>query len=226
MATPFTEIFDQFLETEIDDGSFALIPDDLFYKKLSTLLKRSRNKFRDIILKNSTSITNKAEDVIEFQRETYNFTETGTSATVTLDPAPPTGSAFYVSVNDVETQNFTFTTPDQLEITDMPDQSNEIYVGAYVNGQFNQTLNLTEIGLFVDLMGLYYLHDKVKKETLIVHAVEGRDYSHSGTQGNHIRALKDQLEFTTKEVEQDIIMYAYRNFGFQYNASDANGYLG
>lgn len=226
MATPYTEIFDQFLETEIDDGSFALLTDDLLYKRLTTLLDRAREKFRDIIIANTGELANKAESVIEFQRQTYSLTFTGTSNTFTLSPAPPTSSEFYVSVNGIQTTNFTFTSPDQLEVTNMPDQENDIYVGAYVNGQFNQTLNLTEKGLFVDLMGLYYLKDKIKKETLIVHAVEGRDYSHSGTQGNHIRALKDQFEFTTKEVEQDIIMYAYRNFGFNYSASNANGYLG
>ena len=226
MATPFTEIYDQFLETEIDDGSFALYTDDLFYKKLNSLLTRGREKFRDIIIANTGDITNKAEDVNDLQRQTYNLTFTGVSNTFTLNPAPPVGSDFYVSVNDVETTTFTFTAPDQLEITDMPNQENSIYVGAYVNGQFNQTLNLTEKGLFVDLMGLYYLKDKIKKETLIVHAVEGRDYSHSGTQGNHIRALKETFEFTTKEVEQDIIMYAYRNFGFNYTVANANGYLG
>lgn len=226
MATPFISVFDKFLETEIDDNSFSMYTDDLQYKKLSNLLFRARSKFRDIIISNNLT-ENKSEDVIPFQRETYSFTSTLTSETFVLSPAPPENSNFYVSVNDIETYDYIFDSiNNEVTINNMDSGDKNIYVGAYVNGQFNQTLNLTEFNIMVDLMGIYYLKDKVKKQTLIVQNIQGRDYSLSGTQANHIKSLSDLYNKREYKIEQDIILYAYRNFGYNISKDSANGYLG
>lgn len=226
MATPFTELFDEFLQTEVDDEIYTTFTDDLAFKNLSLLLRRAREIFRDIILSETRSADNKAEDVVEFQRQTYNFQATGTSVTQVLSPDPPSNAIFFVSVNNIETTDFTFNSgTNEITINNMPNQTNDIYVGAYVNGQFNQTLNLTEIGIFVTLMGLVYLKDKIKKDTLLRHQLEGADYRHSGTQGNHIRALQATYNDKYRRMKQEIIMYAYRNFGYQISEGDANGYI-
>lgn len=92
----------------------------------------------------------------------------------------------------------------------MPNQANTIFIGAYVNGEFNQTLTLTERGIFVDLMGIIYLKDKKKKALHINQSVYGSDYRmHS--QASHIRALDDMYNINYELILRKINLYTYRN---------------
>lgn len=199
MATPFTRMFQIFLDKDEDYTSLTMLPKNLQYSKLSSFLFSSRSRFRDVAYENAGATENKMDDTTEFQQEVYNLGWTGTSYTITLSPAPPVGTTsdtIYIELNDngIQWTDFTFdSNTNQLVINNTPDQANTAYVGAYVNGQFNQTLNIVETDILSDGMQIPYLQGKINREKLQNHAVYGKDYGLSGTQGNHIRAQESRL---------------------------------
>ena len=210
MATPFVDLFEEFLIREVDSAKILSYKVDFRYNLLSSLLYGGREMYRDIIYSNDGLALNKAEDCIEFQRQTYNYTTTNTTFVQVLSPIPPTNASFYVEVNNVASQNFSYDPLTYtITITGLTGTSN-IYIGAYLNGQFNQTLNLTERGLFVRLMGLQWLRDKIKTDKLICQKVYGKDWGmHS--QANHLKELDDLYKYEYDSVYKDIMLYSYRN---------------
>ena len=210
MATQFSDIYDEFLQTEVEDTKLQSRTPDYLSFYLALLLRRARERFRDLAYQNSGFELLKMEDVVESVRRTYDFSATGTSVIEILDPAPPTDAEFYVTVNSIATTSFTFNSgTNEITITNMPNQENTIYVGAYTDGQFNQDLNLTETGIVVDLMGNEYLKDKNKAEKHINQRVYGRDYGmHS--QASHVKAIAETYDLFDKRIAQRINLYTYR----------------
>lgn len=210
MATQFSDLYDEFLQTEVEDTKLQSRTPDYLSFYLALLLKRARERFRDLAYRNSGFQLLKMEDVVESVRQTYDFSATGTSTTQTLSPAPPANAEFYVTVNNVVTTSFTFDSgTNEITITNMPNQTNTIYVGTYTDGQFNQTLNLTENGIIIDLMGNEYLKDKNKAEKHINQRVYGRDYGmHS--QASHIKSITETYDLFDKRIAQRINLYTYR----------------
>lgn len=211
MATLFADIYEEFLENKVRDVNLATrYTPDALSGLLSNWLKDAREVFRDIAIEELGFTENKMEDVVPSTRSTYSFVEDGETATLTLDPKPETNSEIYVSVNGIATTSFTFTSPDGLEVTNMPDQTgNEIYVGAYKDGQFNQTLNLVEIRTMTDLMQLVFMDVQTANEKLLNQRVYGKDYGlHS--QANHINAMEKLTDKRYMRIVQRMNLYSYR----------------
>ncbi len=210
MPTQFEAVFDEFLMREIDSAKILSYGIDLRFKLLSSLLFGARGMFRDEIFSNSGEVLNKCEDVVEFSRTTYNYSTSDPTFTVTLDPAPEDGSSLYIEVNDVETRNFTYdNSTNEVIIMGLGAQSS-ISVGAYKNGQFNQQLTLTEFELFVRIMGLVYLRDKIRADRVLCQVPYGRDWGlHS--QASHLSQLQKTYKEDQDLIYKDIMLYTYRN---------------
>lgn len=212
MSTPFTELFEEFLITEINDSDFNSYSVDMRYNVLNNLLTRSREYFRDLIIENATGYDNKAEDISDFKRTTYSSVETGTTATITLIPPPTTDTpTIYVTINDEDYEKFTYnSTTNEVLIIGMPNQANSVFIEA-IDGRFNQTLTLTEKGIFVDIMGNIYLKDKIKQDIHVNQSIYGKDYGmHS--QANQLKELQNIYKQNNDRIRQDIVMYTWRNY--------------
>ena len=210
MATLFTEIFDEFLMREIDSAKIMSYKIDFRYKLLSSLLLGAREVYRDVIYSTNGVALNKCEDVIEFQRVTYNYSTTNATFTQVLNPTPPTNSEFYVEVNGTQTVNFTYDPLTYTIVVNGLIGTSSIYISAYANGQFNQTVNLTEKGLFVRLMGVLYLRDKIKTDKLLCQSVYGKDWN-MYSQANHLREIQAINEKEYDTIYKDMMLYTFRN---------------
>ena len=214
MATQFSDLYEQFLSRKVKDTNFiSSFTPDFLSEFLFNLVNEGRQMLRDVIVEVATSSNNKMEDIVDSQRETYEYTFTGTSNTTVLSPTPPSSPNFYITVNDVvwSSDDFSFNSGNsELTINNAPSTgTNSVSVGAYTDGQFNNTLNLTEIGLVLDFMQLAYIDTQLTDEKLLNQRVFGNDYGlHS--QANHIKALASDYDEKYKRLYQRVNLYTYR----------------
>ena len=211
MSTTFEDLFDQFLETEIDSFDIAKYNPPQLLKYLSNLLKRSRQEVYNLLYSNPQSIANKMDDVIEFNYKEYSYNFTGTTFTQVLNPTPSENSLFYITVDDIQTTNFTYDNlTNTLIINGMLNKLNSIDVTTYISGQFNQTLTLIEQGILIDWMGVIILKDKIKTQRLYNLAIYGVDFNEK-SQGAHITALQKIYKENRDAVEVKTLEYTFRN---------------
>lgn len=202
MATSFDKIYalNQVIQ---NNRRLKAMPDNLFYHTLFQYLSFAIAHFRKKCFKD-------LDDRTDFVQQVYEFTVTGTTANLTLNPPPPTNATIYVEVNDVETTNFTFTAPNTLEVTNMPNQSNEIYVGAYVIGEFNPDLNIDEQRILAEGMNIPF----VENEIFATKALEQVMYSSGvnwASQGNHNKASNEIRKEHYQRLNQMIVEYTFLN---------------
>lgn len=211
MATSFSGFFEEFLNRKAKDINFvnSFTPDYLSVF-LSDLIMESREMLRDLVVEISGSDANKMEDVTESSRSIYEYNFTGTSDTRVLNPPPATNSQFYVQLNGIPHADFSFNeSNNEMTINNAPDGDNSVYIGAYFDGQFNNSLNLTERGLILDFMQLAYIDTQVVKEKLLNQRVYGKDYGmHS--QAAHIKSMESLYDMKYRRLYQRVMMYTYR----------------
>lgn len=210
MATLFSDLFNEFLQTEVNSVDLATkYTQPQLSNYLSILLKRAREEFFSFANINPPSTIPKMQDCIEFWSQEFNFTLTGATPTTTLNPIPNTGSLFYITVDGVATTNYTYTSgTGSITINGMSSSSHSIDIIAYVNGQFNQTLSFVEQGITIDWMGVIYQKDKIKQQRLFNLAITGRDDG-MASQANHIRALQATYEYDRNKIMQRMYEYTY-----------------
>lgn len=211
MATLFTNIFDEFLQTEVSSITLSLYTPPQLSNYLSILLKRSREEFFQYALINPPSTIPKMQDCSEYWSEEYTFILTSATPTTTLNPIPVSGSLYYVTVDGVVVLNNNITYNSgtgNITISGMSNGSHSIDAIFYQNGQFNQTLSMEEIGIILDWMGVISQKNKIREEKLQALAIYGRD-SQFGNQGNHIRELQKVFEYDRKSVIQRMLNYTH-----------------
>lgn len=213
MATLFSDLFSEFVENRIRDAKLAeRYTPDILSSVLASWLKTARELFRDLSIENPNFTTNKMEDVVESTLQMYRYSFTGTSDSRNLDPQPTENSSFYVTLNGVvlsADKYYYNEITNQMIIQDVPNQLNNIYIGAYTDGQFNQTLNLTERGIVLDIMQMNYIDLQVANEKTINQRVYGKDYG-MYSQANHLTTLNDTIDMKYKRIIQKMNLYSYR----------------
>lgn len=210
MTTLFTDLFDEFLNTEISSLDLSKYTPPQLSNYLSILLKRAREEFFNFAFMNSGNQIPKMQDCVEFLSEEYDFSYTGSTFTTVLNPIPNSGSSFYIVVDDIQTTNYVYDGNGNLTINGMTNINHSISIIAYINGQFNQDLTFIEKSILIDWMGVLFQKDKIHEQKLFNLAIYGRDDS-MGNQGNHIRALQGSYEYDRKSVIQKMISYTYLN---------------
>ena len=213
MITEFTEIFDEFLDTEIDSFDISKYSPPTLSKYLSNLLKRAREQVYNLLYKNSVIDINKMDDVVEFSNNEYDFSYTGITFTTTLNPIPILNSDFYITVDNQETNISDYiydSTLGQITINNMTNALHSINIISYINGHFNQNLSLIEKGILVDWMGVFFLKDKIKSQRLYNITVYGVDYPEK-SQANHLKALESIYNENKHDAEVKTLEYTYRN---------------
>jgi hypothetical protein len=203
VSTNYEDIFEQFYLI-IDDRRFidSLTPDELTIT-LSKYLDRARGMFGDYCYKD-------LNNYIPTKREYYEFVSDGITIEYTLFPAPPLSSEFYVSINDIETNGYSFDVDTNvLALSATPNLNNSIYIGAYKLGEFNNTLNIQEITLLARAMTIPWLEFMLQKKKHLDQIVYGKDMS-VYSQANHTQANKETLEKIRKDLLQDMFYYTYK----------------
>lgn len=199
--TLFDNIFEQFLLT-IDDRRFIdnLTP-DVLAKTLSKYLDRARAIFGDYCYKN---LNNYTSTVTEY----YEFVGNGVLTQFVLPSTPPSDCEFYVSVNDVEIENYTFNSSTNTMIIS-PVVTGNIYIGAYKTGNFTDTLNIQEITILARAMQIPWTEFMLLKKKHLDQIVYGKNMQvHS--QANHTKENRDTLQLLKDNVMQDIFYYTYK----------------
>jgi hypothetical protein len=203
LSTLFEDIFKQFYLI-IDDRRFIdnLTPDELAVT-LSGYLDRSRGMFGDYCYKDLNNF-------VATQREYYQFVGDGTTNQYTLSPSPPLSCEFYVSINDIETEGYSFNNGTNiLTLSATPTSGKNIYVGAFKVGQFTETLNIQEITLLARGMTIPWIEFMLQKKKHLDQIVYGKDMQvHS--QANHTQINKETLAQIRKDLLQDMFYYTYK----------------
>lgn len=199
--TLFDVIFEQFLLT-IDDRRFVdnLTP-DILASTLSKYLDRARSIFGDYCYKN-------LNNYISTQSESYNFVGDGIVTNFVLPSTPPSDCEFYISLNDDETENYSFDVNTNT-MTISPAVTGNIYIGAYKTGYFIDDLNIQEITILARAMQIPWTEFMLLKKKHLDQIVYGKNMQvHS--QANHTKENRDTLRLLKDNVMQDIFYYTYK----------------
>lgn len=211
MATQWNTLYKEFLNNKVRDVNLATKYTEY---ELQTLLdgwlKDARNVFRDLAIDEEGATIKKMEDVTNPTINTYEYQFNGTSDTRELIPNPSVDSSFGVYVNEEVWTDYTYNENTfEMTIDNTPNQLNDVYIEVKSSGQFNQTLNLYEERIVLDLMQLVFIDEQLINEKLLNQRVYGKDYGmHS--QANHIGALDRLSDRRYIRVVQRMNLYTYR----------------
>ena len=201
MATPYDVIYDLFLNENQDIDLLAL-SEDLLAKRLFLYLKTGIALLDERVYYNLSNRT-------DAQHTSYDLVSDGTD-TIILNPAPPTGSNFYVQVGDnvLGENDYTFDGTDTITTTTTYDAGLDIYIGAYTNGQFTDNINFTVQNIFKVVMQMAHINYKKYRDGFLNFQVYGKDFNiHSPA--NHLGTLQGLSNDQRQEIERMIIDYDY-----------------
>ena len=119
-------------------------------------------------------------------------------------PSPPENAEFYIEIDGVKVENYTF---DSIaDVLTLPN-GGEIYVGAYVIGEFNNTLTLKEKVILADAMNEWFIESKVNDPT----ALEQIMYAgvEMSSQAQHNKVNLDIEKFRNSKSFKNMILYTY-----------------
>ena len=138
------------------------------------------------------------EDIVAFSQTEYNFISDGIDNEYLLSPLPQTGSQLYVGYREnkdmpyieipVSEYSYDIITG-VLTLTNNPIINYQVYVSAYIVGQFNETLNGMEKTILSEGINVPFSEQQLNKTSLLNMMVYGgstKIYS----QANHISVVK------------------------------------
>lgn len=201
MPTKFDEIYEMYFDIVDDNDLKKFYNEDYAYKKLYDKLKYSIGIFSGRCYK-------ELEDIIPFKRYTYEFEYKGDSL-FQLDNIVENGY-WYININDDETKKFNVDIMKKtIEIIDKLNPEDKIYISNYNIGQFNCSLSIKEKEILVNGMVIPFFKEKLNSTKLLNQTVYGKDYT-GYSQAQHIKELKDSIKYYEEQLDQDIIMYSYK----------------
>jgi hypothetical protein len=135
-------------------------------------------------------------DRIPFSQTEYVFTSDGVDNQYLLSPSPPSGCDFYVGFRENneseynQTFDYTFDSMTNiLTINNNPPNNYEVYIGAYIIGQFNKDLNIVERDILANGMMIPWTQEQLFKNSLLSQMIYGGS-SKIYSQAEHIRQVK------------------------------------
>jgi len=202
MSTSFDSPFEQFLLT-IDDSRFInnYTVDNLTIE-LSKYLYRSIGICGDYLYSDLNNYT-------LTQQQSEVFVADGLSGVFMLTITPYINGNFYISVDNTETENYTYDSVlNKITISPTPILNSDIYIGNYKVGEFIDSLSMQEITFVSRGMTIPYLEFQLQKNKHLNQIVYGKDYQvHS--QANHIKENRETVNNAKNSLIQDMIMYSY-----------------
>ena len=196
MATSFDEIYS--LNSSIKNNSdIQGKPDNIYYFLLNQQLMFAVGVFCEYSYIDLL-------DMNEFKQEIYQFDTEPSVTEYTLVPSPPENAEFYIEIDGVKVENYTF---DSIaDVLTLPN-GGEIYVGAYVIGEFNNTLTLKEKVILADAMNEWFIESKVNDPT----ALEQIMYAgvEMSSQAQHNKVNLDIEKFRNSKSFKNMILYTY-----------------
>jgi len=196
MATSFDEIYS--LNSSIKNNSdIQGKPDNIYYFLLNQQLMFAVGVFCEYSYIDLL-------DMNEFKQEIYQFDTEPSVTQYTLTPPPPENAEFYIEIYGVRETNYSFDPNTNILI--LPN-GGEIYVGAYVIGEFNNTLTLKEKVILADAMNEWFIESKVNDPT----ALEQIMYAgvEMSSQAQHNKVNLDIEKFRNSKSFRNMILYTY-----------------
>jgi len=203
IATTFSDIYD-LNEAITNDDNLNSLPNNLYYFTAYQYLLFAIAEFVDVCnvdIENHTAFT----------QETYNFTGDGSTIQYTLSPTPPALCELYVSINDVETTNYTFDSVlNTITFSSTPVLNDDIYIGAYIEGSFLVDLTINEKRILSEAMTIPYIESKINRSVQLDQMVYGANLGiHS--QANHNKVLSQEKQDKYLKIHQMIVRYSFRS---------------
>lgn len=200
MATSFDEIYAKF-ENRATNSYISGVA-NLYYYEMYQGLTYAISEFKKKCHKDLS-------DRINFSQEIYQFTGDGSTNDFTLIPNPLTDGLFYVSLDNVSTSAYVVSS-NSISFTATPLADVEIYVGNYIIGQFNQTLDDEEISILADGMKVIFVSQNLYKTKQLSQMIYGNSVGlHS--QANHNKTLLTIDESMYRKFFIRMCNYSYEN---------------
>lgn len=198
MATSFDEIYS--LNSSITrDSQLQGKPDNIYYFLLAQRLQFAIGAFAEYSYIDIL-------DTVDFTQEIYVFESDELTTEYLLSPAPPTDCEFYVEIDGVKLLSTEYSFNSLTNIMTLPNGGN-IYIGAYVIGQFNNTLTIKEKVILADAMTEWFVeshvNDSMGLEQIMYAGVE------MSAQSQHNKINLDIEKFRNSKSYKDMIMYTY-----------------
>lgn len=209
MATSFDDIYAQFENraTDADVSSY----DNLYYYQMYQSLKYAIAEFKKGCYKD-------LNDRVNFSQNIYQFTGDGNTKDFVLNPIP-SESTFYISINGTQTTSYTFLV-DTISFFTAPALNDEIYIGCYDIGQFNETLNDEEISILADGLKVNLVSKNLYTTKQLSQMIYGNSIG-MNSQANHNKTNRDIDEYMYKRWKQRMVDYTYYN-----DPDDLTGLMG
>ena len=206
MATSYEDIYclNQAIMT---DSRINSLPDNLKFFVRSTYLDFAIAEFRKYCYED-------LDDRTEFTQEIYEFQTDGVNDTYNLTPSPPSGATYYVTLNSVEQTEGTdyniLTSPDRIQFTTLPATDLDVYVGAYIVGEFTADLNVDEKRILAEGMVAPFQEGNINKTKALDQLLYGSGVKFY-SQANHNKTNVDIKDSQYQRLHQMISLYTYTN---------------
>lgn len=165
------------------------------------------------------------EDNIPFSQQEYLFTSDGIDNQYLLSSTPIFGCKFYVGFREssdlIYTQIFNYTFDSNtniITINNNPPLNYEVYISAYIIGQFNADLTTLEKSILSNGMLVPYSQEQEFKNSLLSQMVYGGT-SKLYSQANHIREVKD----VTNNQYFNVVKGMINEYSFKANPNGVKG---
>ena len=204
MATPFSDVYDNFLNRITDfsflSNSFANLPTYEFYDDMYKYLKIATGDFYSDCYKDLS-------DYDAYSYTEYSLTGDG-GATYTLSSAPPTDeTSTYISVDDVEVEGFE-RDGDDITFDTSVTVGADILVATYNVGQFTADLNWTELNILGNMMVIPFLQQQLFNTQLLVDHQYSPDFK-SYSPAERMNQINNALKSQDIRIEKLLSKYAY-----------------
>ena len=196
--TNFDEIY--MLNGSIQKENYSGTPDNIYYFMMSNYLTFAIGVFCEY------SYIDIA-DYVPFEQEIYTFSTLSTETEITLVPAPPIDSELYISIDGVSLDDSEYSYDEATQTIILANGGGEVYVGAYIVGQFNNTITIKEKIILADAMSEWFTEGTVNDSSNLTQVMyAGVEFS---SQANHTKANLDVEKFRNGKSFKNMLMYTY-----------------
>ena len=196
--TSFEEIY--LLNGSIQKEDNSNKPDNIYYFEMSNYLMFATGVFCEYSYIDIT-------DYVPFSQNIYTFSTPLSQTEFTLDPEAPTDALFYVSVGGNELEDSEYSYNATSHVLTIPSGGGEVYVGAYIIGQFNNTLGIKEKIILADAMTEWFAEGHVNVDDQQTQIMFSGVEFHS--QANNTKANLDVEKFRNGKSFRAMLLYTY-----------------
>jgi len=196
--TNFDEIY--MLNGSIQKENYSGTPDNIYYFMMSNYLMFATGIFCEYSYIDITEYT-------PFSQNIYTFSTSQDVTEFSLVPTPTDNAIFYVSVDGITLSSDEYSYDDVLNILTIPTGGGEVYVGAYIVGEYTNDLTIKEKIILADAMTEWFVEGNVNNSSQLEQTMFAGVELHS--QANHSKANLDVEKFRNGKSFKNMLMYTY-----------------